>query len=139
MSLMQPDQVLEIVRLEQFITGTFGVLRINKMVFCCTLELPERMNASNVSCIPAGQFLCRKINSPSFGTTFQVHDVPGRSEILFHPGNWVRNSRGCILLGASFDKLQGERAITNSDATFNEFMTVMEPHDTASLTIMEVR
>ena len=44
----------EIVRLEKSADGTFGVLRLDGKVFCVTLELPDRGNKVNVSCIPVG-------------------------------------------------------------------------------------
>lgn len=112
----------ELIRLEKAEDGTFGVLRLDGQVFCVTLEPPEKGNEVNVSCIPAGQYMCRRVESPRFGTTFELRDVPGRSDILFHPGNVSSDSRGCILLGRNFGFLRGDRAVLSSSRTFADFM-----------------
>jgi hypothetical protein len=62
------------------------------------------------------------VDSPTFGPTFEVADVPGRTAILFHRGNVVRDTRGCILLGRRFGRLGAERAVLDSRAAFDEFL-----------------
>lgn len=114
--------VVEIVRLEESEQGTFGVLKINKKVFCCTLEPRDEENQQNISSIPAQQYLCRLVESPTFGGTFEVTKVPSRSNILFHAGNVTENTEGCVLLGEYFGKLSGDRAILNSGKTFRRFL-----------------
>ena len=108
-------KIVELVRIEIGSEGTFGVLRINKQAFCVTLE-------SQNKAIPTGQYICKPIESPKFGGTFQVQDVPGRSNILFHPGNTVEDTAGCVLIGESFGKLRSDRAILNSGKTFKAFL-----------------
>lgn len=94
--------------------GTYGTLlcnvRGNQRVFH-TLELPWRGNERNVSCIPAGRYMCSyEYTNKVIGDVrnwYLAHDVPGRSGILFHPGNWAGDRakgfhsdvRGCILVG----------------------------------------
>jgi len=131
-------QTVELIRLEESIEGTFGVLKVNKYVYCCTLEPSDRENERNVSSIPAQQYQCIRIQSVRYGDTFQVMDVPGRSHILFHAGNRVRDTQGCILLGQYFGKLRGDRAILNSGRTFHDFMTHMKGSMGFYLTIKEV-
>jgi hypothetical protein len=130
--------VLEIIRLEENSEhGTFGVLRINKQVFCVTLELPDKLNATSISSIPAQQYECVRFQSPSFGDTFQVCGVPNRSAILFHAGNTDDNTRGCILLAEHYGKLGIDRAILNSGKTFKRFMQILSAETVLSLTIKE--
>jgi len=131
--------VIELIRLEEHEPfGTFGVLKINKAVFCVTLEPPDELNKLNKSSIPAQQYMCVKHKSLKFGKTFKVLNVPGRSEILFHPGNFAEHTEGCILLAQYFGKLKGNRGILNSGNTFKHFMEVMEKVGYFSLTIREV-
>ena len=131
--------VLELIRLEENEKyGTFGVLKINKEVFCVTLELPDRLNRSNQSLIPAQQYTCKKVNSRTHGVTFEVMNVPGRTGILFHPGNSVKDTEGCILLGGCFGKFNhGDRVILNSGKTFKKFMKKLGSYDELHLTIKE--
>jgi len=131
--------IIELIRLEEnFRYGTFGVLKINKEVFCVTLEPPDILNEQNISSIPAQQYECRKHMSPRFGNTFEVSNVPGRTEVLFHAGNFARNTWGCILLAQHFGKIQSDRVILNSGATFERFMALMKDVNVFHLTIKEV-
>jgi len=131
--------VLELIRLEEDPKhGTFGVLKINKFIFCVTLEPPDRENKRHLSSIPAQQYFCERITWTKWGPTYEVLEVPDRSEILFHPGNHTRDTPGCILLAEKFGKLRGERTILNSGSTFNTFMGRLEGHEVLHLTISEV-
>ena len=131
---------VEIVRLEENAEfGTFGALKINKELFCFTLEPPDNVNQTGISSIPAQQYICELHQSPKFGETFIVRDVPLRSFILFHKGNWVTDTSGCIILGSSLLKLRNEaakRGVGNSGATFGEFMVVLRPYLKFKLTII---
>ena len=132
-------KILELIRLENTQQGMLGILKINKHVFCFTLEPPDKLNERSVSCIPAGQYSVESRLSPKFGQTYEVQNVPGRSHILFHAGNTAAHTEGCILLGSSAGKLQGNRAVLNSGATFKAFMEELGVGGpTASLTIKEV-
>lgn len=66
---------------------------------CDVLELPWMDNQRNISCIPVGTYQVVKHLSNKFGQCFWVQDVPGRSEILIHRGNYHTDIRGCILPG----------------------------------------
>ncbi|MEA3313535.1 MAG: DUF5675 family protein [Caldisericota bacterium] len=134
---MELIPTVRLIRLEESSQGTFGVLLICSQVFCVTLERPDLLNERNVSSIPAQQYQCIKIRSPQFGETFEIVDVPGRSHVLFHSGNFVASTAGCVLLAQYFGKLQGNRAILNSGATFKKFMEIMKDVDTFNLTIRE--
>jgi hypothetical protein len=130
--------IVELIRLEDCHDGTFGILKINKEVFCVTLEPPDNLNRSEKSCIPAQQYVCNRYKSPSYGDTFIVHNVPSRSGILFHPGNTRKDTAGCIIVAQYFGKLRGFRAILNSGKTFREFMEIMAGEQQFHLTIKEV-
>jgi len=130
--------VLELIRLEETDAGTFGVLKVNKQVFCVTLEPGDLENAENRSSIPAQQYTCRRVKSPRFHTTYQVLGVPGRTNILFHPGNVVGDTAGCIILAEHFGKLAGDRAVLNSGNTFRQFIGMLEDFRYLHLTIKEV-
>ena len=117
--------------------GTFGALRFDTEAFCVTLEPPNFANMRNISCIPAAQYMCGRVVSPKFGDTFEVRHVPNRSSILFHPGNRVKDTEGCIVTAQYFGKLRGDRAVLNSGATFKRFMDKLDGEDEFHLTIRE--
>jgi hypothetical protein len=112
--------------------GTFGQLYIGDAILH-TAELPWRDNQPNISCIPAGTYLCLPHNSPKFGRVYLLSDVPGRSEILFHKGNWAgdvakgykSDSEGCILLGSYVTiNEHGQKMVANSRPAFNRFLSI---------------
>ena len=130
--------IAELVRLEESNMGTVGVLLLAGSAFCVTLEPPDRDNRVDLSCIPEGNYTCRRHHSPHFGETFRVDEVPGRSEILIHPGNTVDDTAGCILVAEKFGKLCGERAVLNSGRTFGKLMIALEGIDEFSLHVHDV-
>ena len=73
----------------------------NLIVQLQTLERPWIFNERKVSCIPTGTYLVKRHVSPKFGQCLKVQDVKGRSDILFHSGNVVNDTLGCILVGLS--------------------------------------
>jgi len=131
--------IAELIRLEtNKIYGTLGILKINKKVFCCTLEPADNENKSNISSIPTGQYTCRRYSSQKYNDTFEVLDVTDRSSILFHSGNVINDTAGCIILGQYFDKLSShERAVLNSGSTFDKFINLLDGQLSFHLTVSE--
>lgn len=78
---------------------TRGVLVDGKRPLCHTLELPWNQNSSNISCIPEGVYDVSRSTSVNFGNCFRFASVRGRSGILIHAGNSIKDTRGCILVG----------------------------------------
>lgn len=77
--------------------STHGLLQINGKNVCLTLELPWASNQRSISCIPEGVYPLRNRHSPRFKEHIEVHNVPDRSLILFHPANNAqRELKGCI-------------------------------------------
>ncbi len=64
------------------------------------IELPWRNNQVGQSCIIAKTYMARVgHSSPRFGWTLWLQEVPGRTEILVHSANYVRQLLGCIAPG----------------------------------------
>jgi len=112
-----------LVRFTSTDAGTFGVMLDEGIPFCLTIERPWLNNLREVSCIPTGIYICKRINSPKFGNTFEVTNVFGRSEILFHKGNIMDDSHGCIILGEQYELLNGKPAVIASGKAFEEFLS----------------
>lgn len=106
--------ILKLVRLSEFKETTLGVLLLDDQPFWKTVELPWRDNSPMISCIPEGEYKAHKHLSPKFGRTLHIESVPGRTEILMHPGNTTDDSRGCILPGLTFGSLNGLPAVFES-------------------------
>jgi len=128
---------LRLIRISESIEGTFGVLKLNEIPFCVTLEPPDRQNERSISQIPPSQYYVERHNSPKYGKTWRIVEIHRRSGVLFHAGNVVDHTRGCILTAQYFGKLHGDRAVLNSGNTFREFMRLTESSQRLHLTIVE--
>lgn len=102
---------------------------------CRTLELPDRDNQRNVSCIPEGFYDVVPRTSPKYSNHLHITNVEGRSLILIHWGNYAgsinpktghSDIRGCVLVGKEFVDLDGDGLadITSSKNTFKKLMSV---------------
>lgn len=95
---------------------------------CWFLELPDLDNAVNVSCIPDGKYIARKRISPSKGyEVLEYVDVPGRTYIQVHPGNFTRQILGCQLPGDGVKWIDEDDIpdVTNSEDTFEKLMALL--------------
>lgn len=113
--------------------GTHGVL-IDRysheekagVPFALTLEPPWRNNEPYESCIPTGVYECKAVNSPRFGSCYEIEGVPNRDHVLFHKGNFTKDTSGCVLVGERFEVVGDcESAVASSGDGFNEFMRRM--------------
>lgn len=95
--------------------GSLGLLVVPGAPSLATLEPPWKNNRKLISCIPLGKYFCKSERHPRFGQTWLVTDVPGRSAIYFHVGNFRNETEGCILVGESV----GDRGILRSKAGMN--------------------
>lgn len=108
--------------------GVYGVLIGPKGPFIVTLERPAIDGFGRMSHIKAGVYVAKRVKSPTFGDTYEITGVAGRSAILFHPGNWVDDSRGCVLTGTTFDPVggsDGKSGVTGSKMAFDELMDLL--------------
>lgn len=125
---MEPS--LEILRLTPVGDVTQGVLFLDGIPTFTTLELPWLNNQHNISSVPLGTYTCtRRAASPSItaglGSCFQLLDVPDRNGILIHVANTVRDLKGCIGIGLSYDKFGKDVGIVDSRRAFIKFMALM--------------
>lgn len=73
--------------------STIGDMAIDGVFECYTLERPEVQ-------IPEGVYQLEIRYSPRFKRPLpHLLEVPGRSDILIHSGNWPRDTEGCLLVG----------------------------------------
>lgn len=135
-------KIAHLIRLEESDHGTFGLFAIDG-VHWNSLELPNRNNKSNISCIPEGEYICKTRYSPSFRKTlYMLQNVKDRSFILIHGANFAGDKRkgyqshlaGCIALGKSKGLAKNkygnmQKAILNSQKAIREFMNIADNKD----------
>ena len=113
-------------RFKQDKVQTLGHLSVGGFE-CYTLELPWRNNRVNVSRIPEDTYIAVQHVSPRFGNSIWLPEVPGRTEILVHWGNFFRNTLGCILVGRTFFDIDGDGHVdvTHSKSTMEQLYDVI--------------
>lgn len=115
-----------------FNNATLGELVLPSGQIIKTLERPWLNNAPNISCIPEGIYYVKWLERSASGKykrVWHVQGVEGRSGILFHAGNYVRNSLGCILTGMSHGYLASERAVLSSGVGLNKMRKELSGKD----------
>lgn len=123
-------ETIYLYRTQKFNTCTRGLLvNPNTGSVFYTMEQPWRDNKPNISCIPVGKYICKWHKSPKYGWVYLVTDVPGRSFILFHPGNVVGHTKGCILIGSRFGYLGNAPAVLSSRTATRKFFELMNKQD----------
>jgi hypothetical protein len=124
---------VDLFRMKRGDQGTLGMI-FHEGFRCYTLELPWRDNKRSISCIPAGSYSVKVRLSPKYGQAYWVSDVPDRSFILIHSGNWAGDTsknfkthvNGCILLGKQRGLLAGQLAVLNSRITVKRFQNKLQ-------------
>lgn len=117
--------------------ATLGVLLFDEVPRLVTLELPWRENKRNVSRIPPGEYDMEVTISPRFGKSWQIKNVPDRSNILFHHGNTAADTEGCVLVANQFGVTMGSSRISESIDGMGWFHTFLSGVQTAKLRIVD--
>lgn len=71
--------------------------------------------------------------------TFEIEGVKGHDNILFHWGNYNKDSEGCVLLGRRIvpnPDAPAENMITSSKNTFQKFLDIVSGLDRFTLVVI---
>lgn len=92
--------------------------------------------------IPVGTYTCRRGLHRLHGMTedfetFEIVGVEGHTNLLFHWGNFNKDSEGCVLLGSEIGKNgdDGAQMILHSRDTFKKFMRIQDGINEFKLTV----
>lgn len=97
-----------------------------------SIERPWLDNRANISCYPEGSYRVNwlaRSGSGKYKRVWHVQDVPGRSGILWHSANLVRQLRGCTAPGMKHGTLGGVPAVLSSRAGLNVMRRELEEKD----------
>jgi len=81
---------------------------------CCTLELSDKNNKRNISCIPTGEYKVSPRHSDKYCEHYLVENVMMRDYILIHEANYYTDLKGCIGIGENFYDINKDK---NTDIT----------------------
>lgn len=92
-----------------------------------TVELPWIGNRRNISRIPGGKYTVVKRNSDKYGDHFHILDVPDRTYILMHHGNYKKDTEGCIIMGRAHRDINhdGHLDVTSSVNTMKTLNLIL--------------
>jgi hypothetical protein len=117
--------------------GVFGSVQTEDGTpVCVTLEHAfQQDDGTYKPIIPVGTHQCVRgthclHNGVPF-ETFEVMGVEGHTGLLFHPGNFNRDSEGCVLVGTS----RSGQMIQNSIAAFRSFLDLQDGVDEFTLIV----
>lgn len=119
---------MEVVHLHRVLSsdkGTFGVLVYKQKPLCVTCEDPWNNNKQDISCIPYGEYDVGPHSGTQYQNVWVVKNVPGRSAILIHWGNTIKDTQGCILVGEYFTDFSGNPGIANSRFTVDKLRKIL--------------
>ena len=108
--------------------STIGELFLNGERMCDTLENPWLDNQKNISCIPAGIYDVRLRLARESATRDYLHlliqDVPNRSFILIHRGNFPSQTQGCVLVGLGSQQNAVNNSVLAMDLLIKEILNL---------------
>lgn len=108
--------------------GELVAYKDGKEFRCKTIELAWKENKNSISCIPKGTYeVAMSLWSKKNKNYYLLKDVPSRSGIFIHEGNYHYNYEGCIGLGKDFADINkdGQTDITSTVATLKAFEKFM--------------
>lgn len=110
-----------LIRAFQDWSVTLGMLQIEgvKHAPIFTLENPKRDTKID-ALIPAGVYTCKPYSSAKYPDVYEICDVPGRTYILIHAGNFEADTTGCVLVGLSAGVMKNQAAVMQSKQAMEE-------------------
>ncbi|MCE6987502.1 DUF5675 family protein [Dyadobacter sp. CY323] len=86
-----------------------------------TLQQIADIKIKRETAIPTGRYKVIVSHSTRFKRLLpRLVDVPGYSGILIHPGNYIRNTEGCLLPGLTNFKEDKEYCVGSSKSAFEQ-------------------
>lgn len=95
---------------------TMGYLIADGQVVCYSLELPWKDNSNNISCVPSGTYKGILRYDKTDGWRIQLENVPNRTAVQIHMGNYTTQTEGCVLVGT--DAKVDNCSVFNSSAAY---------------------
>ena len=90
--------------------------------------------AGSDTAISPGSYSLSKSTYNGNSGYYQVDNVPGRSQIKIHTGNYHDNTEGCFLPGSSVGELSGNATVGESDDKRIELTKLLDDHGDRGIT-----
>ncbi|TDB69123.1 DUF5675 family protein [Arundinibacter roseus] len=85
-----------------------------------TLDEIQKIKVWGQTAIPTGRYRVTMRYSPKFKRWLPyLNNVPGFEYIMIHPGNFIKDTLGCLLPGQSYSVFKNEYLVNNSRKVAN--------------------
>ena len=91
-----------------------------------SLELPWKDNSEDVSCIPEGTYLLKRDHTGKH-QYYAVQDIPSRTNIEWHMGNYLKDILGCTVFGQA--RMNDNISVASSALALKEIVKYIGDED----------
>ncbi|MGF1836523.1 DUF5675 family protein [Photobacterium sanguinicancri] len=130
---------INVKRIKQFGETTLGKLTIegvNKSWFVLEPGGPDSKVENSDKRIAAGAYKVKPFTGNRYKNVYELKNVPGRKYILIHPGNYHKNTEGCLMAGKTWGVLKDSHFyVGNSKAAIKEIFSEMSKYQDIEIKI----
>lgn len=116
----QTDWTITIKRTSINSNSVTGELYVNGEFICHTLELPWKSNKSFISSIPSGEYSALLRYNKNDKWRLLLENVPNRTGIQIHIGNYPSEIEGCVLVGDEVINVQNKVSEGTSTSAYKK-------------------
>lgn len=139
MSSANNKAIIHVKRIKQLGETTLGKLTIegkNKSWFVLEPAGPDSIVEGSDKRIKAGTYKVLPYRSPKYPNVYELQNVPGRSFILIHSGNYHKDTLGCLMPGKMWGSVGDKHYyVGNSKAALKEIFSEISNHRNVKITI----
>ena len=96
---------------------------------------PDSTVAGSDKRINAGTYTLKPYSSAKYKDVYELQQVPGRTKILLHSGNYHNHTLGCLMPGKGHGTKDGDVAVWRSKEAMNEIKPLLKQARTITVTI----
>lgn len=130
---------LNLKRIKQKGETTLGKLTIeggSKSWFVLEPAGPDSIVEGSDKRIKSGTYNLAPYSSGKYPNVYELQNVPGRTFILIHAGNYHKDTLGCLLPGKAWGSVsETHYYVSNSKAALKEIFSEILTYDSASINI----
>ncbi|MGR5150171.1 DUF5675 family protein [Photobacterium alginatilyticum] len=124
MSSEKSKLIINVKRIKQLGETTLGKLTIegkSKSWFVLEPSGPDSIAEGSDKRIKSGTYTVMPYSSPKYPNVYELQNVPGRSYILIHSGNYHKDTLGCLMPGKTWGCVSEKHYyVGNSKAALKE-------------------
>ncbi|HFQ5008869.1 TPA: DUF5675 family protein [Vibrio vulnificus] len=135
----QSKVVLNLRRIKQHGETTLGKLTIegvDKSWFVLEPGGPDSIVEGSDKRISAGTYQMKPFDGGTYKNVYELKNVPGRTYILMHSGNYHENTEGCLMPGKSWGVMSDSHYyVNNSKVALSEIFSEIRKYKEAEIRV----